>query len=267
MLHRKAQSLPQIWHWPVPRRPRKRLSDHEWNVIMAFLLIALIAEIVALATIAAVVVWPMISARLALAPEIAAPIAQPAAPIAVGVPIVAPIPAAPVIAPAIAHAPKTIPLAQVSWEIVPGAPVVQALFVKNGILYGVQNTPGGYITWRREDAGGWTKREATAGEAALVPTRDWHDERETIIEILGEPLDGHQPWSVVKSDNTLGLCRDPLPPETKSFSRLFLKLKAEGGWIEISAPQPLCVYGFAAIDDNLFVADNGRLWQAKPKSP
>jgi hypothetical protein len=241
MLSRKAQrNLPKVWQLP-------QISDQEWQAITAMFIVALTAEIVALAMFVSVVAWPTISARLTPLPPPAI-VVEPIAPVA-----------QPMIV-EVAPAPKTIPLTQVKWEIVPSAPYASALMVKDDILYIIQNRPGGYLAWHQENDK-WVSRLATSAEEALTYDFHWQERYPWITEVLGDPpgitwVKGNQQAFIA----TRGAVGDDL----RFLPRIFLK--TEKGWVEIPAPADGKGYGLVAIGNELFVAIGDSLWQAKLKN-
>ena len=175
------------------------------------------------------------------------------------------LPTPPVVAPA--PAPKTIPLAQVSWETVPGAPEAQALFVRDGTLYAVQSLPSGAITWSRNGTK-WTSRKATGEEIQLMASRGWLDVGDFVDKLLGGTRWG---GAVAVTEQTVTFFQYPGRDSDVYASRLFLRL-GEEAWIELNPPQDMGMfYSFVQVGNELFVAGwdaqgISRLWQAKLKN-
>lgn len=240
MLHRHAPRLP--------------ISE---NLIVAMLFLALMAYISVNAALAIPTAIPAVSLpeNLILA---AAPVNQPAEPNSA--PAQPPTPTA-------EPTREPLPLIQVEWTLIENAPIVHALFVEDGILYAVQDTPGGKITWYQEN-GAWVSRLATENEAELVIDRDWSEFEDLFIEILGTKPEAGR--AIIGFNSlTVGLTNDVTPWEWES--RLFLNNNEE--WLEIVSPAELGrLYGFVQIEDELFVAGwkqhetKTSLWQAQLKN-
>ncbi len=157
---------------------------------------------------------------------------------------------------------EPLPVLKVEWEPMVDAPTAHALFVQDGILYAVEDTPSGCITWGYENDA-WVSRPATADESQLVVDRDWRDFEDLMNEVFGPT----HPYGSIKlsSKETFTMTRGPMfDGDNRQLPRLFININNQ--WAELSAPNDGIAYGLIVIDKIIFVSIDGQIWQAQLKN-
>ncbi|MEW6718117.1 MAG: hypothetical protein AB1345_11525 [Chloroflexota bacterium] len=171
--------------------------------------------------------------------------------------VVPPVPSQPATStPAPTPTREPLPVLTVEWVLMPDAPTAHALFVLDGVLYAVEDTPSGCITWGYENDA-WTSRPATADESQLVVDRAWY-EFPIVIEVLGDTAKGY--GAKVSSEISFVTTRGIIPPDDlRSVPHLYLYMDE---WTEINTPIDGIAYGLVSTDGALYASIEGKIWQA-----